>query len=177
MPEAAAGRYGDGKFTGMMMAKVFCVHLLTQLDYNVLFQDADVVWHRNPVEFFLNQTDDFDLYFQDDGAHSVRYAPYSPNTGFYFVRAVDRTRYFFNCFVKLGDMIQQSGSHQSALTSLMNEHVSYRGLKVKIFSRDTDEFPGGFHFHRNKGYMQRMVAGNAKPYIFHMVSQDVHLDA
>lgn len=65
MPEAAAGRYGDGKFTGMMMAKVFCVHLLTQLDYNVLFQDADVVWHKNPVEFFLNQTDDFDLYFQD----------------------------------------------------------------------------------------------------------------
>jgi hypothetical protein len=72
MPEQAAGRYGDGKFTGMMMAKVFCVHLLTQLDYNVLFQDVDVVWYRNPVEYFLREIDDdFDIYFQDDGAHSA----------------------------------------------------------------------------------------------------------
>ena len=168
MPEQAARRYGDGKFTGMMMAKVFCVHLLTQLDYNVLFQDVDVVWHRNPIDYFLKEATDFDLYFQDDGAHSVRYAPYSPNTGFYFVRACDRTRYFFNCFVKLGDMIQQSGSHQSALTSLLNEHVSYRGLRVKIFARETDEFPGGFHFHRSKQYMKKLVAGDVKPYIFHM---------
>lgn len=65
-------------------------------------------------------------------------------------------------------MIQQSGSHQSALTSLLNEHVSYRGLKVKIFSRETDEFPGGFHFHRSKDYMKRLVAGTVEPYIFHM---------
>lgn len=169
MPDQAAGRYGDGKFTAMMMAKVFCVHLLTQLDFNVLFQDVDVVWHRNPLDYFLNEVaGDFDLYFQDDGAHSVRYAPYSPNTGFYFVRAVDRTRYFFNCFVKLSDMIQQSGSHQSALTSLLNEHVSYRGLTVKIFSRDGDEFPGGFHYHRSKEYMKKFVAGEVHPYIFHM---------
>lgn len=173
MPEQAAARYGDGKFTGMMMAKVFCVHLLTQLDYNVLFQDVDVVWYRNPVEYFLREIDDdFDIYFQDDGAHSVRYAPYSPNTGFYFVRAIDRTRYLFNCFVKLADTIQQSGSHQSALTSLLNEHVSYRGLRVKIFSRDTDDFPGGYHYHRGKAYMKKLLTKSeppaVKPYIFHM---------
>jgi hypothetical protein len=171
MPEQAARTYGDGKFTAMMMAKVFCVHLISQLEYNVLFQDVDVVWHQNPVDYFLNESSphyDFDMYFQDDGAHSVRYAPYSPNTGFYFVRAVDRTRYFFSCFVKLGDMIQQSGSHQSALTSLLNEHVSYRGLKVKIFSRDEDEFPGGFHYHRRKDYMKKMIQNKVHPYIFHM---------
>jgi hypothetical protein len=185
MPQQAARRYGDGKFTGMMFAKVFCVHLLTQLNYNVLFQDADVVWYRHPLVYFQNITDnmDFDMYFQDDGAHSVRYAPYSPNTGFYYVRAVDRTRYFFHCLVKLADTIQQSGSHQSALTSLLNEHVSYRGLRVKIFSRDTMEFPGGYHYHRNRPYMKEWISerlnhnlysdGNSskaliRPYIFHM---------
>merc|ERR1712232_1026665 len=136
MPVEAARRYADRRFTGMMMAKVFCVHMLTQLNYNVLFQDVDVVWHRHPLEYFQNQKEiqQFDMYFQDDGAHSVRYAPYSPNTGFYFVRAVDRTRYFFNCLVKMSDMIQQTGSHQSALTALLNERVSFRGISVKILS-------------------------------------------
>eukprot|EP00546_Thalassionema_frauenfeldii_P019774 CAMPEP_0178903354 /NCGR_PEP_ID=MMETSP0786-20121207/5111_1 /TAXON_ID=186022 /ORGANISM="Thalassionema frauenfeldii, Strain CCMP 1798" /LENGTH=517 /DNA_ID=CAMNT_0020574717 /DNA_START=125 /DNA_END=1675 /DNA_ORIENTATION=- len=168
MPMEAARSYGDRRFTGMMMAKVFCVHMLTQLNYNVLFQDVDVVWYRHPLEYFQNRTLNFDMYFQDDGAHSVRYAPYSPNTGFYFVKAVDRTRYFFNCLIKLSDLIQQSGSHQSALTAVLNEHVSYRGLKVKILSRDDDEFPGGFHYHRRKPYMKQLIAGKKQPYVFHM---------
>ncbi|KAI2494917.1 nucleotide-diphospho-sugar transferase [Fragilaria crotonensis] len=168
MSEKAAAKYGDAKFAGMMMAKVFCVHLLSQLGYNILFQDADVVWYRNPVDFFLQLSDDFDMYFQDDGGRSGRYATYSPNTGFYFVRAVERTRYLFNCFVKLGDLIQQSHSHQASLTSLLNEHASYRGLRVKVFSRDTDTFPGGFHYHRDKAYMKKVIAKTISPYIFHM---------
>ena len=112
---------------------------------DVLFQDADLVWYHNPISFFQNRSSpiyDFDMYFQDDGAHSVRYAPYSPNTGFYFVRANERTRYFFSAFVKMGDIIMQSGSHQGALTAVLNEHNSYRGLKVKVLARDGDYFPG-----------------------------------
>lgn len=127
------------------MAKVFCTHLVSQLEYNFLFQDADVVWYRNPVDFFLDKNNpiyNFDMYFQDDGAHSVRYAPYSPNTGFYFVRANEKTKYFFTSFLKMGDIIMQSGSHQSALTAILNEHASYRGLLVKILARDGDVFPG-----------------------------------
>jgi len=161
------------------MAKVLCVHLVNQLGYHVLFQDADVVWYRNPLPFFWNESAtsmyDFDMYFQDDGAHSVRYAPYSPNTGFYFVRNNERTQYFFSTFVKMGDIILQSGSHQSALTAVLNEQTSYRGLKVKILSRDGDDFygtdsnfPGGYHFHRSSEYMKRMFSGEIKPYMFHM---------
>ena len=40
-----------------------------------------------------------------DGAHSTRYTPYSPNSGFYYVRNNDRTRYFFEVFMRLGDQI------------------------------------------------------------------------
>lgn len=171
MPDEAARRYGDMKFAGMMMAKVFCVHMISQLGYNILFQDVDVVWYRNPLEYFLDKNNpyyDFDMYFQDDGAHSVRYAPYSPNTGFYFVRHNERTHYFFSNFVKAADPIMQAGSHQSALTAVMNEHVSYRGLRVKVLSRDEGNFPGGFHFHRSAQYMKAMFRGKKQPYIFHM---------
>jgi len=171
MPDQAARRYGDLRFQGMMLAKVFCVHMISQLGYNLLFQDVDVVWYRNPVEYFLDKENplyDFDMYFQDDGAHSVRYAPFSPNTGFYFVRHNTRTQYFFSNFVRTADQIMQSGSHQSALSAALNEHVSYRGLRVKIFPRDEDEFPGGYHFHRGKMYMKDMLQGRRKPYVFHM---------
>jgi hypothetical protein len=89
MPTVAATNYGDQAFTGMMMAKVYSVHLINTLGYDLLFQDVDVVWYKNPLSFFESpEAGDFDIYFQDDGAHTARYAPYSPNTGFYFVRFV-----------------------------------------------------------------------------------------
>ena len=83
MPTSAANSYGDRVFAKMMMAKVYCVHLVNQLGYNVLFQDVDVVWYRNPLPYFEQKeiTEEWDMMFQDDGARSDRYAPYSPNTG------------------------------------------------------------------------------------------------
>jgi hypothetical protein len=73
MPKEAAKTYGDPAFTGMMMAKVYCVHLVNVLGYDVLFQDVDVVWYKDPLPWFKSeQAKDFDIYFQDDGAHSVR---------------------------------------------------------------------------------------------------------
>jgi hypothetical protein len=83
LPETAAKYYGDRTFSKMMMAKVYCVHLVLSLGYNVLFQDVDVIWYKNPLPYLENspETQEWDLMFQDDGARSVRYAPYSPNTG------------------------------------------------------------------------------------------------
>lgn len=82
MPERAAGRYGDKIFSMMMMAKVYCVHLVMNLGYDVLFQDVDVVWRRNPIEHLLTEeSKEWDMLFQDDGSRQVRYQPYSPNTG------------------------------------------------------------------------------------------------
>lgn len=82
MPEQAAGGYGDRIFAKMMMAKVYCVHLVLQCGFNVLFQDVDVVWYQNPLPYLEGpELAEWDLMFQDDGARSNRYAPYSPNTG------------------------------------------------------------------------------------------------
>lgn len=82
MPEGAARGYGDRIFSKMMMAKVYCVHSVLSLGYNVLFQDVDVVWYKNPLPYLESkELAKWDLMFQDDGARSHRYAPYSPNTG------------------------------------------------------------------------------------------------
>jgi hypothetical protein len=155
----------------MMLAKVYCVHMINALGYDLLFQDVDIVWYRNPVEYFTNDSNpyrDFDMYFQQDGSPSRRYAPYSPNTGFYFVRNNLKTQYFFHSLLMQGNLITGSGSHQSALNIVLQEHASWRGLRVKVLNVETEMFPGGFHFHRRKDFMKDMIAGKVKPYIFHM---------
>jgi len=154
-----------------MLAKVYCVHMINALGYDLLFQDVDIVWFRDPVEYFLDENSphkDFHIYFQQDGSPSRRYAPYSPNTGFYFVRHNQKTEYLFHSLLMQGNLIVGSGSHQSALNIVLQEHASWRGLKIKVLPTDTEMFPGGFHYHRRKEFMKDMIAGKVQPYMFHM---------
>ena len=68
-PKEEAATYGDNAFVAMMWIKVLCVYLPVNLGYSVLFQDADIVWLRNPLqEFFAqpNLSGDHDVYFQVD---------------------------------------------------------------------------------------------------------------
>jgi NADH:ubiquinone oxidoreductase subunit len=67
IPKTAARVYGDKVFTGMMFSKIYCVHLVNLLGYDVLFQDVDIVWYKNPVEYFENsaRSGNYDFYFQD----------------------------------------------------------------------------------------------------------------
>jgi hypothetical protein len=65
IPESAALGYGDRVFAKMMMAKVFCVHLVLSCGYDVLFQDVDVVMYRNPLPFFASEElAEWDMMFQ-----------------------------------------------------------------------------------------------------------------
>ena len=82
--------------------------------------------------------------------------------------------------VRMGDHVLATSSHQEVLTSLLSEHASLNGLRVKVFERDSAEgrnFPGGFHYHRRTQFMKEMMASNynddkeqqqQQPYIFHM---------
>jgi hypothetical protein len=48
----ASYEYLDRIFIDMMWYKSFSVWLLLKLRYNVLFQDVDLVWFRDPVQYF-----------------------------------------------------------------------------------------------------------------------------
>lgn len=151
LPLEEAKRYGDRTFVAMMYAKVVCVQMVNMLGYDVLFQDVDIVWYENPLETFWNPESklvDYDILFQDDGARSLRYAPYSANSGFYYVRHNARTRYLFTSLLYSSDLILALHSHQQVLTAFLTEHSSLYGLKVKTL--DGPSFPGGYHYHRSK---------------------------
>lgn len=171
LPSRAAFFYGDPTFVAMMYAKVVCVQLINMLGYDVLFQDVDIIWFKDPLPLLRDKSGpygNFDIVAQNDGAHSVRFAPYSANSGFYYARHNRRTRYFFTSFLNSVDRVFGSGSHQQAMITLLNEHANVFGLRVKILDKEEGLFPSGVHFHNRRPYMKQLMKGEADPYIFHM---------
>lgn len=170
IPKKEAGVYGDMTFTKVMFAKIVCVQLVNELGFDVLFMDVDIVWYRNPMDYFMNKSlPPFDVYFQDDGSRQERYAPWSANSGFYFVRANPKTKHLFRHLLYSGDLLNAWYSHQAVLSVLLSENNSLMGLKVKVFAKETDLFPGGWLFHRKHAEMKRIMTGESKDlYIFHM---------
>jgi hypothetical protein len=192
-PEAAAGKYGDDVYSEIMLTKVYCIHLISQLGYDLLFQDVDIVWYKNPLPFFYNDlpeknfvANEWDMVYQDDGARTLFFSPYSANTGFYFVRNNRKTQNFFNQLLMSGDAILQTGSHQNVLIVMLAEHASLHAMRTKTWSRMEEEFPGGHAYHVRGDFMKKLVLSKnstegrgliesamdkedaVDPYIFHM---------
>jgi hypothetical protein len=170
IPSTAAKDYHDMNFGRIMMSKVYCVHLINSMGYDLLFQDIDLVWYKNPLGYFKNiAPQNFDMYFQHDGYHHPeRFAPLAANTGFYYVRHNSRTEHFFSVFVRMGDLVLFDKSHQAAFSTLANEHMSLRGLRVKVLANDTDLFPSGYHLHVRHQVIARMKKGAHVPYLLHV---------
>lgn len=123
------------------------------------------------ISFFQDESNPlyaFDMLFQDDGARSLRYAPYSANTGFYYVRSNAKTKFLFRNLLFMGDMVLSMTSHQQALAALLDEHSSLTGLRVKTMSGV--DFPGGYHYHRKKekAFLMDIVTGRHVPFLMHM---------
>ena len=174
IPDQAAGRFADKTFGKVMKAKVYSVHLILSLGFSVLFQDVDVVWLKYPLQFLQNITGEgkWDMVFQRDGNTNIYYAPYSPNSGFYFVHWSPKTLYLFGELLKMGDTISTFRSHQQPLSQLLNEHISWTGIRVKVYQSGFDNpFPGGFEYNLRLEYMKDLLITKETgqdPYIFHM---------
>lgn len=68
LPSTAAGFFGDETFVNLMKAKVMCLQMVSMLGYDILFQDSDVVWYRDPLAYFRNkELPEFDVWIADDG--------------------------------------------------------------------------------------------------------------
>lgn len=61
------GRYGDGTFASVVIAKLMGPHLLSILGYDFLAQDVDLIWYKDPLTFFNNPQladPNIDIFFQ-----------------------------------------------------------------------------------------------------------------
>jgi Nucleotide-diphospho-sugar transferase len=158
----------------MLVAKIRYAQMVSMLGFNFLCQDVDVVWYKQPMQYFMatNGTDAFDFYFQEDGARTTRFEPYDANAGFYFVWNNERTRNFFNSLLMAVDATLITSDDQLVINVMLSEHAVRHGLKVKVFPRYEMEFPGGFNFHdvspSGKDRMKKVLDETGKAYVFHM---------
>ena len=53
MPAASAASYADRTFSRVMWLKVTSVYIALSAGFNVIFQDADLVWIQDPVPFLM----------------------------------------------------------------------------------------------------------------------------
>jgi Nucleotide-diphospho-sugar transferase len=169
--------YLDRPFVDMMWYKAFSVYLVLHMKMNVLFQDVDLVWFRDPFPYFkgygrgngtqlLPEGKKLEAFFSDDGQRSLRYSPFYANSGFYYLLANERNEYFAWSIMTDYDAVQVLGSHQNVLTTRLVEELSLTAEKMKILPMDL--FPSGVHYHHDWPYMKRMQQGIEHPYVFHM---------
>lgn len=161
----AARSYGDHQFTEIMWLKITCVFLVNNLGYDILFQDADLVWWRNPWPYFAARPD-IDTFWMDDGARTSRFAPHFPNTGYYLIRSNPRTRVLNNQLLGGYATVLAWQSHQALVSQVLAEVQASVGLTVHIL--DKELFPSGKQFHHNRPLFERIHAKEFTPFAFHM---------
>lgn len=140
------------------------MYIALSAGFDVLFQDADLVWFRDPIPYLHSL--DCDAAFMDDGARSGRFDPFYANSGFYFLRHNAQNIYLMERMSRSAGELSYTHSHQGTLTKYMAEAHHLVGLKIKIL--DQLEFPSGKLFHHNKTFMKELRGHKRTPFVFHM---------
>ena len=165
MPKHAAKEYLDETFSNMMWFKTTSVFLAIEAGFDVLFQDVDLVWMKDPIPYLRERT--ADISFMDDGARTTRYTPFFVNSGFFFVKYNERTKFFQEKMMKCSPTeIGRTHSHQSVLIKHLSELHHLVGLTVYVLEKDL--FPSGEAYHDRKKYMATITDRSFTPYVFHM---------
>ncbi|MBT4519667.1 MAG: hypothetical protein HOC23_06655 [Halieaceae bacterium] len=141
--DRAVDCYGDGNFRDMMFAKNAVVKDLLDIGFNVLFQDVDLVWLKDPWDF-LEAPDRgmLDAQFMYDGPNP-NYAPLHANSGFFFLRNTPQCRNFWQQVFDNFDKVYVYGGQQQAVNQLLVHHY-FRGLKLDLLGEA--EFANGHLF-------------------------------
>lgn len=135
-----SGQYGDAAWTEYMFHQNWVIKNLLQLPVDLLFQDVDLVWRRDPRPRLMEQArDGADIQAMYDGPNQ-RYQPLYANSGFMYFRNSPEVRAFWAEVYARHDMVAYYRSQQVPLNVLLAAHA-HRGLDVRIL--DEERFANG----------------------------------
>jgi hypothetical protein len=158
--EEAAGAYGDRIFAHMMFPKTLVVQDLLNLGFDVLFQDVDIVWKKDPLELLLRDDRKYlDAQFMYDGPN-IFYAPFHANSGFFFLRNTQPCREFWTMVYENFDKMLYMRSQQRVINHILLGRY-FRGLQLDILAEK--DIANGHLF--NSEEMNRLPPD---PYVIHV---------
>lgn len=161
-----SARYGDQNWTRYMFHQNWVIKKALALGVDVLFQDVDVVWRRDPRPYLrAHARTGADIQAMFDGPNP-RFQPLHANSGFLYLRNTHTVRAFWDQVFDRHDMVAYYQSQQEPLNMMLAVHA-HRDLDVRIL--DEERFANG---HR---YCGPRVAPPDDPWVIH-VSWTADLD-
>jgi len=132
----SASSFGDQHFRGLMFAKCAVVVDALHLGRDILFQDVDLVWRRNPLLDLERRAavEGFDEQFMYDGPNAY-YAPLHLNSGFFYVRNTANAMMLWSGVLRHFDKVLQSGSHQVLVNAAVSA-LQDRGHRIFVLAED-----------------------------------------
>jgi hypothetical protein len=130
------GRYGDDDFRICMFMKNAVVKDVLDLGFEILFQDIDMVWYKNPLPFLEMQgrVNQYDFQFMFDG-FNARFQPLYYNSGFFYIRNNEFSRKTWEVVFSNFDKVWQYGSQQIPVNIVMNTYRE-RGLRTHLLDKE-----------------------------------------
>ncbi len=126
-----AVRFGDKQFSKTMFYKNAIILDILELGANVLFQDVDIIWLRDPFDYISVNCNDRDIYIMFDGPNPF-HRPLYANTGFIYAVCNDASKALFETALRNTASIFQTGSHQMPLNRIMEYFIVHNVLSVKV---------------------------------------------
>jgi hypothetical protein len=140
--------YADTEFVKHMFYQNAVIQDVLHLGYDVLFQDVDVVWLRNPLDTLLDASRPrYDIELMYDGAN-FRFQPLYANSGFMHLRNTGCTRHLWDLVYRGYDKVVYYRSQQAPLNVIL-ACLYHRGLRVNILPESL--FANGHLFHLDRG--------------------------
>lgn len=164
-PRGAETRgFADQGFRRVVLYKNAVIHDLLSLGVDVLFQDVDLIWLRDPTARLEGARDAYDLQAMHDGLNPI-HAPYFVNSGFMYVSSNERTLALFESALRNTVLILMSGSHQKPLNRIIGLFVQHNLLELELLPER--EFPNGHLFDLEHGVRAAAADWRRQAYALH----------
>lgn len=156
--------YGDRAFANTMFYKNAIVLDTLELGANVLFQDVDMLWLRDPFDYLSSKCQDQDLCIMYDGPNRI-FKPLYANTGFIYATCTDASKALFETAFRNTATILQTRSHQVPFNKILTYFALHNVLSLKVLPQTL--FLNGHLFNRVAGLND--IASNWKDegYVVH----------
>jgi len=125
--EAAEVFTGGSHFYIMALEHLMRTYLVN-LGYNVLFQDGDIIWRKNPMPWLEEGGEELDIQVSYDG----RVDSTGPaNVGFIYAKSNCRTKIYLRTLTDNVEFFIWTGDSQAYINTLLH-HRRFRALKWKL---------------------------------------------
>ncbi len=135
--------YGTDDFAKVTYIKLFMIHKLLEMNYNILITDGDIYYVKNPIDELNNYREiNGDMWIQNDTIYDNNFDNLC--SGFMYVRSNSRTKMYFNIEIPEFSERYKLCSKHSADQTYINLFIAPH-LRVHLFP--LNKFPNGNYFY------------------------------